>query len=113
MKLQSENFLREDDITWEKPDKGIQRQILGYSESIMMVKVCFAQGATGYTHTHPHTQSTYVASGRFEVTINNEKSILSCGDGFFVEPNAPHGVQCLETGILIDAFSPVREDFLK
>lgn len=113
MKLQSEKFLLEEAITWENPDKGIRRQIMGYNETMMMVKVCFDQGATGYIHTHPHTQTTYVASGRFEVTINNEKCILSSGDGFFAEPNAPHGVHCLEAGILIDTFSPVREEFLK
>jgi len=28
-------------------------------------------------------------------------------------PNLPHGCICLEAGILIDTFSPIREDFLK
>jgi len=113
MKPQSENFLLADKTDWENPDKGIRRQIMGYNGAIMLVKVVFEQGATGYLHTHPHSQSTYVSSGKFEVTINNEKCTLSAGDGFFAEPNAPHGVLCLEAGILIDAFSPAREDFLK
>ena len=49
----------------------------------------------------------------FEVTINGKKQILSIGDGFYAEPDADHGVICLESGILLDSFSPVRKDFLK
>jgi quercetin dioxygenase-like cupin family protein len=54
-----------------------------------------------------------VASGCFEVTIGEEKKILRAGDGYYVAPNLPHGCVCLEAGVLIDTFTPVREDFLK
>jgi quercetin dioxygenase-like cupin family protein len=45
--------------------------------------------------------------------INGEKKILEAGDGFYIEPDVPHGAVCLEEGILIDTFSPMRQDFLK
>ena len=64
-------------------------------------------------HQHPHTQCTYVASGCFEVTIGDEKKVLKAGDGYYVAHNLPHGCVCLEAGVLIDTFSPMREDFLK
>ena len=89
------------------------RQIMAYDEHLMMVKVKFNQGAIGTLHQHPHTQSTYVASGCFEVTIGEEKKVLRAGDGYYVAPNLPHGCVCLEAGILIDTFTPMREDFLK
>jgi quercetin dioxygenase-like cupin family protein len=38
---------------------------------------------------------------------------LEAGDGYYIEPDAPHGAVCLEDGILIDVFSPMRMDFLK
>ena len=47
----------------------------------MLVKVKFEQGAVGTPHTHYHTQTTYVASGKFEFTVNGEKQIVSAGDG--------------------------------
>ena len=71
------------------------------------------QGAVGTPHTHYHTQTTYVASGKFEFTVNGEKQIVSAGDGVYIEPDAEHGCTCLEAGILIDCFSPMRADFLK
>lgn len=58
-------------------------------------------------------QTTYVASGCFEVTIGQEKKVLRAGDGYYVAPNLEHGCVCLEAGVLIDTFTPMREDFLK
>lgn len=79
----------------------------------MIVKVKFEKGAIGSKHAHYHTQSTYVASGIFEFHVGSQRQIVSAGDGIYIEPNVTHGVICLEPGILIDAFSPMREDFLK
>jgi len=94
------------------PDEGITRQFVGYDKDMMMVKVTFEKGAVGSQHTHPHVQTTYVASGKFEMTIGNETKIIQEGDGYYVAPNIIHGCVCLEAGILIDVFTPVREDFL-
>ena len=59
------------------------------------------------------TQISYIEKGVFEVTINNEKKLLAAGSSFYVPPNALHGVLCLEPGVLIDMFSPMREDFIQ
>jgi quercetin dioxygenase-like cupin family protein len=43
-----------------------------------------------------------------------EKMRLSAGDLFTVPANVPHAVQTLTPHVrLIDAFHPIREDFLK
>ena len=90
MEKKSDTYQIATDIQWEYAGDGIVRQIM-----------------------HPHTQSTYVASGCFEVTIDKEKKVLRAGDGYYVAPNLPHGCVCLEAGTLIDTFTPMREDFLK
>ena len=110
---QSNEFLFESALPWENLGNGLRRQIYGYDDKIMMVKVDFTKGAIGTLHQHPHTQSTYVVSGEFEVTIGDEKKVLKQGDGFLAPPNAIHGVVCLDASVLLDVFSPVREDFLK
>jgi quercetin dioxygenase-like cupin family protein len=91
---------------------GISRQFVGYNSQVMMVIVKFKKGAVGALHQHFHSQITYVASGKFEVTVDGDTKILQKGDGFFAQPNIFHGVKCLEEGQLIDAFAPLREDFL-
>lgn len=110
---QSEQFLFESSLPWIDLGKGLRRQIMGYNNSIMMVKVEFKEGSIGIRHNHPHTQTTFVASGVFELTIGDETKIIKSGDGFLTPPNIQHGVLCIEEGVLIDVFSPVREDFLK
>ena len=76
MEKKSDTFQIAADIQWEYAGDGVVRQIMGYDEHLMMVKVKFNQGAIGTLHQHPHTQSTYVASGCFEVTILNYISYL-------------------------------------
>lgn len=110
--FKSQNFQRETEVEWEHAAEGIQRQIFGYDERVMMVKVKFVKGAIGSVHEHPHTQVSYVESGAFEITIADEPQILRKGDGFYVPPNTLHGAICLEAGVLIDVFSPHRADFL-
>ncbi|MCX2483636.1 cupin domain-containing protein [Pedobacter sp. MR2016-24] len=110
--LQSELFQIAATTDWQDLGDGIQRQVFGYDNRVMMVKVKFEKGAIGQLHEHHHTQISYVESGVFETTIGENKHTLVTGDGFYVPPHAVHGVICLEPGILIDVFSPHREDFI-
>jgi quercetin dioxygenase-like cupin family protein len=106
------SFQNEQSRSWVNVDPGVDRMIMGYDKSLMMVKVRFQKDAIGAMHSHGHIQSTYIASGRFEVTIDGNTRLLSAGDTFFVESNLVHGVVCKEKGTLIDVFHPCREDFL-
>jgi quercetin dioxygenase-like cupin family protein len=112
MSTKSAKFLFGAELQTVEVDGGLTRKLMGYDDQLMLLEVKFKKGGIGYEHKHIHSQSTYVVCGVFEVTINGEKSILKAGDGFFVESNAPHGAVCLEEGILIDTFSPMRQDFL-
>ncbi|NMB49799.1 MAG: cupin domain-containing protein [Bacteroidales bacterium] len=113
MKMQSETFLIFDDAKWKNAGEGMQRMILGYDDRIMMVKMHFDAKAEGSMHTHPHSQCTYIISGKFVFTIGEEKKTVSAKDALYIAPDVPHGVTCIEEGELIDVFSPTREDFLQ
>ncbi|XHC13423.1 cupin domain-containing protein [Labrenzia sp. ac12] len=94
-------------------DPGIRRQVLSDSPDLMVVAFRFQQeGAEGKLHNHPHVQSTYVESGRFRFTIDDESFDVSPGDSFVIPSNALHGCVCLEPGTLVDTFTPRRDDFL-
>jgi quercetin dioxygenase-like cupin family protein len=95
---QSQKFLFAPFLPWTDLGSGVRRQIMGYNNSIMMVKVEFKKDAIGAVHHHPHSQSSYVVSGLFELTIGNETRILKPGDGFFAPPDTEHGVVCIEEG---------------
>lgn len=98
---------------WETVAEGISRKILAYDDALMMVAVRFEAGAVGVLHHHPHRQVTYVAGGRFSAEIDGLKREIGRGDSFFVAPDLPHGVVALEAGLLIDVFTPAREEFVR
>ncbi|MDB5207659.1 MAG: cupin protein [Flavisolibacter sp.] len=106
-------FIQNKDIPWEPTAPGMKRKIMAYDENLMLVKVEFETGGIGTLHQHHHSQITHVESGIFEVEINGEKKVLTTGDAFYIPTNVLHGAVCLEAGVLIDVFSPMREDFLK
>ena len=79
----------------------------------MLERVAFEAGGIGTVLQLVHTQITHVESGVFEIEIAGEKKILKAGDAFFIPSNVWHGAVCLEEGVLIDTFSPMREDFIE
>ena len=92
---------------------GTARRILAHNESLMAVEVSFETGSEGAPHTHPHTQVSYVLSGSFRYSVEGESVILNPGDSVVVPGGLVHGTVCLEKGVLLDVFTPMREDFLK
>lgn len=91
---------------------GVTRRVLAHGGTMMAVEVSFEKGATGPLHHHPHEQLTYVLSGRFAFTIEGETREVGPGDTLYKAPDVVHGCVCLEAGVLLDTFTPQREDFL-
>ena len=110
--MQTAPFLFGKELLTESVAPGVTRKIMGFNNQIMMVKVYFDQGSEGYVHSHFHSQVAYVESGEFDVTVGDQTKTLVAGDCFFMEPNISHGAICKKAGVLIDVFSPMREDFL-
>ena len=106
-------FVKNEDIMITDLGGGVCRKVLAYDENLMSVEVRFEAGAIGAMHTHPHTQISYVLEGKFEATIDTETTVIVKGDTYITPPDVPHGVVCLEKGVLLDIFTPMRKDFVK
>lgn len=113
MKTRSKTFISGEELPWEPCGPGVRRRIMGYDPHLMVVRVAFDKDAVGATHTHYHSQVTQIESGRYEVTIGGESRVLGPGDGYYIPADEPHGLHCLEAGVVLDIFSPLRADFLK
>ena len=100
------------DIAAEQTAPGVQRRVLAYSADAMCVENIFTAGGVGTMHSHPHTQISYVVSGRFRFTIGDETREVGPGDTLLKEYGVPHGCVCLASGVLLDFFTPMREDFV-
>ena len=100
------------DVQPQSGGAGVTRRILAYTDGLMCVENTFEKGAVGAIHSHPHTQITYVVSGAFAFTIDGETRTVRAGDTMLKEDGVPHGCTCLEAGVLLDIFTPMREDFV-
>jgi len=109
----NQRFVFNDEIDSESTAPGIVRKILAYTDELMLVENHFEKGAIGAMHHHPHTQITYVISGVFEFTIGTETRIVKAGDTLLKRDGIPHGCVCIEPGILLDTFSPMRKEFVE
>jgi quercetin dioxygenase-like cupin family protein len=108
-------FFNINNTPWEELGAGIKRKIVGHTEDLMAVHLCFDKGSIGHPHAHDiHDQIGYVVEGSFEAEIDGEKRVLNKGDAYIAKKLAVHGAVALEQdSILLDVFSPVRQDFLK
>ena len=107
-----EQWVFSGNIEGETTSPGVVRKVMAYSDAAMCVVNEFEEGAVGTIHSHPHTQITYVAEGRFRFTIGNETKEVGKGDTLCKQNEVKHGCVCLEKGVLVDFFTPMRKDFI-
>ncbi|MBL8597615.1 MAG: cupin domain-containing protein [Devosia sp.] len=91
---------------------GSSRRVVLDLPELMLVEFVFEKGGVGALHSHPHVQSSYVAEGVFDVTIDGVTQRIAAGGAYIVPSGLVHGVVALEAGKLIDSFTPRRDDFL-
>jgi quercetin dioxygenase-like cupin family protein len=90
---------------------GIERQVVS-GDRIMICRLSFAPGVVTAVHSHPHEQMTIVERGRVRFHIAGEERLASAGDVLLFPSCVEHGAAILDQPVvLIDIFSPPREDF--
>ena len=91
---------------------GITRKTLTYSDRFMVCEVHLKKGALLPSHHHIHEQSSNVVSGSLRYEVGAETRIVGAGDSVLLLPNVPHAVKALEDTVVLDIFSPLREEYL-
>ena len=100
-------------IPVERIAEGIERQMV-VGEILMICRFRFAPFLVTPEHDHPHEQMSIVVSGRVRFFVEGTERIASPGDVLHFPPNCWHGATMMdEEVVLIDIFTPVRDDFLK
>jgi len=91
---------------------GVRLKNLAYGESTHMTEVRLDRGATVPLHAHPHEQTGYLITGRLDFTIGATRVVAEPGDSWSIPGNVEHGVEVLEAAVVVEVFSPPREDYL-
>jgi quercetin dioxygenase-like cupin family protein len=104
-------------ISWERvpadhPQAGIERRMI-WGERLMICRLRFDPHVVTAVHAHPHEQMTIVERGRVRFTIDGQERIAATGDVLHFPSHIEHGATMLdEEVVLVDIFSPIREEFL-
>ena len=91
---------------------GIVRQMV-HGEMLMICRLTIAPGTVTAAHSHVHEQMTIVEKGRVKFIVGADEKIFGPGDVLLFPRDFWHGATMLdEEVVLIDIFTPLREEFL-
>ena len=79
----------------------------------MLVRWELTRGAVVARHSHPHEQIVVMVDGKLRLVVGETEMIIKPDDIVVILPNTPHEAYALEDTVVIDIFSPPREDFLQ
>ena len=91
---------------------GLVRRTLVSDERLMICRFDLVKGVEIPGHSHPQDQAGYVISGRIRLSVDGKSSDLGPGDSYSAPSGAVHSALALERSVVVDTFSPPREDYL-
>ena len=105
---------------FRKKDTGESRQLLDginlttlvHGDKTLMGQFKITKGAAIPTHSHPHEQTGIMISGKLRFIVDGEIKDVEAGDSWCLPGGVEHSAEALEDTVVIEVFSPVREDYL-
>jgi len=104
-------LIRWAEVKEEKLNAKITRK-LAVGKNEMIGRLHLEKGAVVPPHKHVAEQITMVMSGALKFTIDGKDTTVLAGDVFIIPPNVVHSAVALEESDDLDAFSPLRVDWL-
>ena len=83
-----------------------------HGETMTLSFVDIKKGSVLKEHQHPHEQITYILEGELEMIIGGERMLLTPGMVHVIPGNVPHSAYAHTDVKVLDAFHPVREDYV-
>ena len=96
----------------EQLNEKIGRQMLN-TEAMTLARITLRKGAFVPRHAHPNEQIATVLEGSLRFIVGGEEHIVGPGESVPLAADVPHEVEALEDSVVLDVFSPVREDWLR
>jgi len=90
----------------------IGRQVV-HTETMTIARIHLGAGALVPSHEHPQEQVATVLVGSLRFVVGGEEQIVAAGESMFVPGGIPHEVEALEDSLVLDVFSPVRDDWVR
>jgi quercetin dioxygenase-like cupin family protein len=106
-------FAKSSEAGYSEVLEGVRLKTLAFGGRTLLSSFRISKGATIPTHHHPHEQTGYLVSGRLDFVIGDERFDARPGDSWNIAGEVPHSASALEDSVVIEVFSPVREEYLQ
>ena len=105
-------FYKQTDEGYMTPGEGVRFKTLVHGDKTHMWEFRLEKGSPLPKHSHPNEQTGYLVSGRIDLYIEGDKLEARPGDSWCIPGDLEHSAEALEDTVVIEVFSPVREDYL-
>lgn len=100
------------DVKWERLSEGLERRYVS-GERMTLAQLRIKRGSVVRLHSHPNEQISLVLEGRLEFRSGGRRLVASAGDLVIIPPNLEHEVEALDDSLVVDVFSPPRDDWAR
>ena len=102
---------------WERLDAEqmnphLSRKVI-HAQNVTIARIELRKGGSVPEHSHVNEQVSMVQSGVIRFVSGGREQIVRAGECLTIPPNVPHRVDVLEDSIVVDVFSPAREDWIR
>jgi quercetin dioxygenase-like cupin family protein len=91
---------------------GIRMKTLSYGEKTLLAEFLLDGASTLPRHSHPYEQTGYLVKGHIVLSIGEAEHDVTPGDAWCIATGVEHGARVVEDSVIVEVFSPVREDYL-
>jgi quercetin dioxygenase-like cupin family protein len=96
----------------EQLNPRVARKLI-HGANMTIARLEIRKGAVVPAHSHVHEQIATVEKGAMKFLIEGGEQIVRAGQSIAIPPHVPHGVEALEDSVVVDVFSPAREDWIR
>ncbi len=90
----------------------VGRQLVN-TETMTIARIRLFAGAVVPSHEHVHEQVATVLDGSLRFVVGDEERLVGVGESVVIPSGVPHSVEALTDSVVLDVFSPVRDDWLR
>lgn len=105
-------FKPADQLTYRTLFTGVELSTCVYGEKTLMAQFNLQPGAAIPVHAHPYEQTGILLSGRIVLHFNGVDHAAGPGDSWCIAAGLPHSARAIESAVVVEVFSPPREDYL-
>src|SRR5215469_1255805 len=100
-----------DSAAAEQLNAQINRKMI-HGQHVTVARFPLRKGGVVPQHSHANEQVSMVLSGALQFVFPGREQIVRAGESVVIPPHEPHRVEVLEDTLVVDVFSPPREDWI-